>query len=281
MRLPQSGIGRLDCWLGVDLVAVERDGSAGWTRHVSRRGSSNRAWLHRPLADRHRIDELALPWGSRLPHRCRIARPVRRQRRSSPPSAPTAPHEQAQVDGLMGDPHARVIGIGHPQPARDLLRRPAQPPNLSSTSARSRGSTASLDGLGRAARRSHQRAGPNSMAAAMVGQLPRHRRRCPAQPAGDRPAGVAAGHSSADLLTFDRRQRAGWPLSRRLLDTAGLQHRTEGPRLPSRRAIGRSDSPCRYRRQSSSCSWTDSPHDRTRHLHRRRTRQCGSDAITH
>jgi hypothetical protein len=56
---------------------------------------------------------------------------------------------------------------------------------------------------------------------------------------------------------------------------------TEGPRLPSPRAISRSDSPCRHRRQSSSWSWTDSPQDRIHHLHRRRIRQCGSDATTH
>jgi hypothetical protein len=57
--------------------------------------------------------------------------------------------------------------------------------------------------------------------------------------------------------------------------------RIEGPRLPIRRAISRSDSPCRQRRQSSSCPWTDSPQDRTHHLHRRHTRHCGSDATTH
>jgi pimeloyl-ACP methyl ester carboxylesterase len=44
------------------------------------------------------------------------------------------------------------------------------------------------------------------------------------------------------------------------------------------RPLSRSDSPCR--RQSSSCSWTDSPQDRTHHLHGRPTRQCGSDATT-
>ena len=57
--------------------------------------------------------------------------------------------------------------------------------------------------------------------------------------------------------------------------------RTDGPRLPNRRAISRSDSPCRQRAQTSSCSWTDNPQDRAHHLPRRPTRQCGSDATTH
>jgi hypothetical protein len=55
----------------------------------------------------------------------------------------------------------------------------------------------------------------------------------------------------------------------------------DSPRLPSRRAISRSDSPCRQRAQTSSCSAADSPQDRTDHLHRRQIRQCGGDATTH
>jgi hypothetical protein len=42
---------------------------------------------------------------------------------------------------------------------------------------------------------------------------------------------------------------------------------TDGPRLPSRRAISRSDSPCRHRAHTSSCSAADSPQDRTHHPH--------------
>jgi len=40
---------------------------------------------------------------------------------------PTVRYIQAEVDGLVGDPHAWVVGIGHLEPACDLLRRPAQP----------------------------------------------------------------------------------------------------------------------------------------------------------
>jgi hypothetical protein len=56
--------------------------------------------------------------------------------------------------------------------------------------------------------------------------------------------------------------------------------RTDGPRLPNRRAISRTDSPCRHRAQISTCSAADSPQDRTHHLHTRPIRQCGSDATT-
>jgi hypothetical protein len=48
--------------------------------------------------------------------------------------------------------------------------------------------------------------------------------------------------------------------------------RTDGPRLPSRRAISRSDSPRRHRAHTSCCSAADSPQDRTHHLHPRYTR---------
>jgi hypothetical protein len=60
-------------------------------------------------------------------------------------------------------------------------------------------------------------------------------------------------------------------MGRVVLHAAGwsTKARTDGPRLPSRRAISRSDSPPRHRAQTSSCSATDSPQDRTHHLHRR------------
>jgi hypothetical protein len=49
--------------------------------------------------------------------------------------------------------------------------------------------------------------------------------------------------------------------------------RTDGPRLPSRRAISRSDSPRRHRCHTSSCSTADSPHERmttsSHQIHRR------------
>jgi hypothetical protein len=57
--------------------------------------------------------------------------------------------------------------------------------------------------------------------------------------------------------------------------------RTEDPRLPTRRAIIRSESPCRHRYPSSSCSWPTVPRIAPTTSHRRLTCQCGSDATTH
>ena len=107
--------------------------------------------LGRPLADRDGVQELAAALGQALAPRV-AHRPTSTQTTPQLTSQrPTAPDVQAQIDGLMGDPHGWVIGIGQPQPARDLPRRPAQP-QLGLPRQRAAAAPPSLDGLGRAAR---------------------------------------------------------------------------------------------------------------------------------
>jgi hypothetical protein len=65
---------------------------------------------------------------------------------------------------------------------------------------------------------------------------------------------LISSRSAADNEPAGRRR--GGCLTPPLCNTKA---RTEGPGLPIRRAISRSDSPRRHRAQSSSCSWTDSP----------------------
>jgi hypothetical protein len=126
---------------------------------------------------------------------------------------------------------------------------------LASTTARSRGWTTSLAGfgaLGPTEGRGVSGLGPVAVAAAVTGQLPRHRRRGSSQPGRDLPAGLAGGDAAADLFAFGPAQTslpaAGWVL----LSAAGLEHKGAHRRspLPSRRAIRRSDSPRRHRRQT-------------------------------
>jgi hypothetical protein len=75
-----------------------------------------------PLVDRDGVNELAAALGqalaARVAHRPASAQTAPQLTRQGP----TAPDVQAQVDGLVGDPHGWVIGIGDLQPARDLLR---------------------------------------------------------------------------------------------------------------------------------------------------------------
>jgi hypothetical protein len=148
--------------------------------------------------------------------------------------------------------------------------------SLASTTARSRGSTASLDGLGRAARRS----------AAASARWARYRERPPLRASsrdtveGARPSRRAIARlelpaatprliSSRSATVSEWAARCGgrcWTPP-----VCNTNPRIEGPRLPICRAISRSDWPCRHRAHSSSCSWTDSPQDRTHHLRRRLT----------
>jgi hypothetical protein len=63
------------------------------------------------------------------------------------------------------------------------------------------------------------------------------------QPGCDLPAGLTGGHAAADLFAFGHAERPLRLVLGMVLYAAGLQHnaRTDGPRLPSWRAISRSD----------------------------------------
>jgi hypothetical protein len=110
-----------------------------------------------------------------------------------------------------------------------------------------------------------QRPGLDSDVGHRCGQLPRHRRRRSPQPGRDLPVRLAGGYAAADLFAFGHGQTpqgaARWVLLHP--PVWGTKARTDGPRLPSRRAISRSDSPRRHRAQTSSCSAADSPQDPT------------------
>ena len=192
--------------------------------------------------------------------------------------------EQRQVDRLVRHPHHRILRVGQRQPPGDLLRRPPQ----------------RQLGL-------HHRPQPrlgHQLGRLGAGPAGRPRRRRPG-PGSGRPPFLASSRDTVDGARPSRAAicRHGSPAATpRLISSrsAMLRHRgarrggcrctppvwntnarTDGPRLPSRRAISRSDSPCRQRAHTSSCSAADSPQDRTHHLHRRRIRQCGGDATTH
>src|SRR5215207_5896891 len=200
--------------------------------------------LGRPLADRDGVQEWAAALGQALAPRV-AHRPTSTQTTPQLTSQrPTAPDVQAQIDGLMGDPHGWVIGIGQPQPARDLPRRPAQPQLGLHDSAQLRlhpAWTAWAAPL--AGRRPRQLAGLDGDSGRRCGPAPATPLRRSSQPTSDRPAGVASSHAPADLLPLDCGQQAGRALRWALLDATGLQHNPSyrGPRLPIWRAISGSD----------------------------------------
>ena len=78
--------------------------------------------LGRPLADHHHVAQLALAEAA-----LDVAGPAHRSARAqaggelTPQGAP-ALHVQRHVDGLVGHPHLRVVGVVADQPAADLLR---------------------------------------------------------------------------------------------------------------------------------------------------------------
>jgi hypothetical protein len=87
---------------------------------------------------------LGQPLGSRRAHRpagAQIALQLGAER------AP-ALDEQRQIDRLVRHPQHRILRVGQRQPAGDLLSKQRKA-SLASTTARSRGSTASLAALGR------------------------------------------------------------------------------------------------------------------------------------
>jgi ABC-2 family transporter protein len=99
---------------------------------------------------------------------------------------------------------------------------------------------------------------------------PRHRRGCPPQPRRDLPAATPRLISSRSAMFSHRTLRRGGcccspPVCR-------TDARTDGPRLPSRRAIRRSDSPAAISPTPRPALLLTVPQDRTHHhLHARRT----------
>jgi hypothetical protein len=71
-----------------------------------------------------------------------------------------------------------------------------------------------------------------------------------------RPREISSGSANSKALAARRDGGLCTP------PVCNTKARTDGPRLPSRRAISRSDSPRRHRRHTSSCSTADSPHER-------------------
>jgi hypothetical protein len=144
-------------------------------------------------------------------------------------------------------------------PAPRIARRPTSAqttPQLTRQRSTPLDVQAEVDGRMRDPHRGVVGIGQGQPAHDLLNQLPQHRGWRPTQPPGDRPAGVASGHPTAEHFPLDRRQGAGRALGWPLLHATGLQHKPSdrGSRLPMRRAINRSDSPCRHRAHSFSCS---------------------------
>jgi hypothetical protein len=109
-----------------------------------------------PLADRDGVDELAASLRQALSPRVAYGPTSAQATPQLTSEGPTAPDVQAEVDGLMGDPHRWVVGIGQRQPAV-ICSGDQRIASLASTTARNLGVRTNLHGLGRAARRSAAR----------------------------------------------------------------------------------------------------------------------------
>jgi hypothetical protein len=75
-----------------------------------------------PLVHWDGVDELAAALGQALAPRVAHGPAGAQTTPQVAAQRPTALDVQAQVDGLVGDAHGRVVGVSHPKPARYLLR---------------------------------------------------------------------------------------------------------------------------------------------------------------
>ena len=98
-------------------------------------------------------------------------------------------HEQGAVDALVGHLHLRVVGIGQPQPALDLLGRPSSPKPLGHDASqhRVRRQLARLRPGRPCPRLLIGSRGPVPTTTTVAGDLTADRRSRPTQPGRDRP----------------------------------------------------------------------------------------------
>jgi hypothetical protein len=174
--------------------------------------------LRGPLTDRDGVDDLALAAvdsfrGTRPPDR---AAPTQMRHQLAFQGAPCL-HEQAQIDLLVRHPHSLIVREAVLQPARDLLWRPLllELPGDQNSQQPIAGQLADLRPPPARPGPLVSRSGPVATPAAMTGDLPAHRRRCPAQTRSNPPHRLASRNTArSPPLTHRQRQPAPPPRRR-------------------------------------------------------------------